>query len=85
MQARDAHAQVAVLGVLESSLPNHAEERFLIREFTDRFDEVLIAVAVICDDLTHARNDVEGIKNFNEMEFKYSKEHSTEKEFVFLK
>ena len=32
------------------------------REFTDALDKVLIAVAVICDRLPHARNDVEGIQ-----------------------
>ena len=49
-------------GVFEPSVADHAKERLLIWELTDRFHQILIAVRVIGDQLPHARDDIEGIK-----------------------
>ncbi len=62
MQAGDAEREVAIGGIAETGGFHHAEEGFLIGKVADRFNEILIAVSVIGDRLSHAGDHVEGIK-----------------------
>src|SRR5680860_733728 len=62
VEARDAHAQVAILGITKTSLLYHAQERLLIGKLPNGFDEVLIAVAIPGDSLAHAGNDIKAVE-----------------------
>ena len=46
MQAGNAKAEVSVFGLLESRVLDHRQKMVLIREFSNRFNKILITVAI---------------------------------------
>ena len=61
MDGDDAHGQIVVCHVLEARFTHPALEFFLLREHTDGFDEVLVAVAILRHQLTNFWNQCKRI------------------------
>jgi len=62
MQRGNSHREIAIANLLEPRRADHVGEPVLIRKPADRFDEVLVAFGIVCDQLAHFRDDVEGIE-----------------------
>ena len=62
MKGSNAHGHVTVFRILKPGRFYHPKESFLIWEIADRFDKVLIAVAIIGNHVAHLRNHIKAIK-----------------------
>lgn len=63
MDCHDALSQIFVVCVLEPLVLDHLQQGLLVVKLLDRLYQILVRLSIVCNELAHHWDDVEGVKS----------------------